>query len=103
MSLGGWLTTDPRTSQPIPRPTDLRDYAKGQGWRIADWGKEKGLFVLYNEAFEYRQLIIPMHETDPGYAESALAFVEKLADLTRQSPQRVTDQILEMSRGIETI
>jgi len=62
-------------------PTDLRDYAKDQGW------------VLLKEAAKDRLYVM----TNPHYSEAVMLVVDKLAAMEGKSPQAVIKSLLEVS------
>ena len=62
-------------------PTDLRDYAKSQGWQLLQEAVADGLYVLQNPAFERRQLVFPILTDAPDYVDAVGLAVRKLAEL----------------------
>ena len=77
-------------------PTDLRDYAKDQGWILLKEAARDRLYVMTNPRFERRQLVFPMDTTAPDYAEAVGLVVEKLAALEGREPQAVFKSVLEV-------
>jgi hypothetical protein len=68
-------------------PTDLRDYLKSLGWSLLEVALQDRLYVLQNARYPRRQLVFPMDTTAPDYRESVLIVLDKLAELTGQSPE----------------
>jgi hypothetical protein len=62
-------------------PTDLRDFAKSQGWHLLQEAVADGLYVLHHPAFERRQLVFPVLTDAPDYADAVALAVRKLAEL----------------------
>jgi len=77
-------------------PTDLRDYAKAQGWVLLKEAAKDRLYVMTNPRFERRQLVFPMHTTAPDYAEAVAIVVDKLALMEARTPQAVLKSLLEV-------
>ena len=82
-------------SMPIA-PTDLRDYAKAQGWVLLKEAAKDRLYVMSHSLFERRQLVFPMDTTAPDYIESVTLIVEKLAALEARTPEAVLKSLLEV-------
>lgn len=57
-------------------PTDVRDYAKDQGWNLVKEAAKDRLYVMTNPRFELRQLVLPMDTTAPDYSEAIMLVVE---------------------------
>ena len=77
-------------------PTDLRDYAKDQGWTLLMEAVKDRLYVMTNPRFERRQLVFPMDTTAPDYSEAVMLVVGKLASMEGRSPQEVVKNLLEV-------
>lgn len=77
-------------------PTDLRDYAKAQGWVLLKEAAKDRLYVMTNPRFERRQLVFPMDTTAPDYAEAVQLMVDKLATMEGRTPQDVLKSLLEV-------
>lgn len=77
-------------------PTDLRDYAKDQGWTLLMEAVKDRLYVMTNPRFERRQLVFPMDTTAPDYSEAVMLAVSKLASMEGRSPQEVVKNLLEV-------
>lgn len=77
-------------------PTDLRDYAKAQGWVLLKEAAKDRLYVMTNPRFERRQLVFPMDTTAPDYAEAVTLMVGKLATMEARTPQAVLKSLLEL-------
>lgn len=77
-------------------PTDLRDYAKDQGWVLVKEAAKDRLYVMTNPCFERRQLVFPMDTTAPDYNEAVMLVVDKLAAMERRTPQSVFDSLVEV-------
>jgi hypothetical protein len=77
-------------------PTDLRDYAKAQGWVLLKEAAKDRLYVMTNPRFEHRQLVFPMDTTAPDYAEAVALMVDKLAAMEARTPQAVLKSLLEV-------
>lgn len=77
-------------------PTDLRDYAKDQGWVLLKEAPKDRLYVMTNPRFERRQLVFPMDTTAPDYSEAVMLIVEKMAAMEGRTPQAILDSLLEV-------
>ena len=77
-------------------PTDLRDYAKDQGWILVKEAAKDRLYVMTNSRFERRQLVFPMDTTAPDYSEAVMLVVEKLSAMEGRSPQSVFKSVVEV-------
>jgi len=77
-------------------PTDLRNYAKAQGWVLLKEAAKDRLYVMTNPRFERRQLVFPMDTTAPDYAEAVAIVVDKLASMEGRTPQAVLKSLLEV-------
>lgn len=77
-------------------PTDLRDYAKDQGWVLLKEAAKDRLYVMTNPRFADRQLVFPMDTSAPDYTEAVMLVVEKLAAMEGRAPQAVFDSLLEV-------
>ena len=78
-------------------PTDLRDYAKAQGWTLLKEAARDRLYVMSNPRFERRQLVFPMDTTAPDYAEAIALMVEKIAVMEQRTPEAVVKSLTEVS------
>jgi len=78
-------------------PTDLRDYAKAQGWTLLKEAARDRLYVMSNPRFERRQLVFPMDTTAPDYAEAIALMVEKIAVMEQRTPEAVIKSLTEVS------
>ena len=78
-------------------PTDLRDYAKAEGWMLLKEAAKDRLYVMSNPRFERRQLVFPMDTTAPDYSEAIALMVEKLAVIEQRTPDAVLKSLLEFS------
>ena len=77
-------------------PTDLRDYAKDQGWVLLKEAAKDRLYVMTNPSFDRRQLVFPMDTTAPDYSEAVMLVVGKLAAMEGRSDQAVIKNLLEV-------
>lgn len=77
-------------------PTDLRNYAKAQGWVLLKEAAKDRLYVMTNPRFERRQLVFPMDTTAPDYAEAVTLMVGKLATMEARTPQAILKSLLEV-------
>jgi len=77
-------------------PTDLRDYAKNQGWILLKEAAKDRLYVMANPHFERRQLVFPMDTTAPDYSEAVMLVVGKLAAMEGRSVEAVIKNLLEV-------
>lgn len=77
-------------------PTDLRDYAKGQGWFLLKEAAKDRLYVMTNPRFNLRQLVFPMDTTAPDYFEAVMLVVDKLATVEGRSPNEIIKSLLEV-------
>ena len=77
-------------------PTDLRDYAKAQGWVLLKEAAKDRLYVMSNPRFERRQLVFPMDTTAPDYAEAISLMVEKIAVMEQRTPEAVIKSLMEV-------
>jgi hypothetical protein len=62
-------------------PASLRDFVKSLGWQSLPDGTVDGLYVLQHAALPRRQIVIPMDQDAPDYAEACELALSKLADL----------------------
>lgn len=76
-------------------PTALRDYAVALGWMMNREAARHRVYALENARFPARQLVFPMDETAPDYAESVERAVTNLAALEGL-------HLAEVHRGILT-
>ncbi|MDI9335417.1 MAG: hypothetical protein QM520_00065 [Gammaproteobacteria bacterium] len=82
--------------EPFIPPTDLRDYAKDQGWVLLTEAVQDRLYVMTNPHFKGRQLVFPMDTTAPDYSEAVMLVVDKLAVMEGRSAQAVIKNLLEV-------
>lgn len=78
-------------------PTDLRDYAKAQGWTLLTEASKDRLYVMNHPRFERRQLVFPMDTTAPDYVEAITLMIEKIAVMEKRTPEAVIKSVLEVS------
>ena len=78
-------------------PTNLRDYAKAQGWVLLKEAAKDRLYVMTNPRFARRQLVFPMDTTAPDYVEAVTLVVEKLASMEARPFHAVLKSLLEVS------
>lgn len=78
-------------------PTDLRDYAKAQGWLLLTDAAKDRLYVMSHPRFDRRQLVFPMDTTAPGYAEAVALMIEKIAAMEQRTPEAVFKSVVEVS------
>jgi hypothetical protein len=78
-------------------PTDLRDYAKSQGWMLLKEAAKDRLYVMNHPRFERRQLVFPMDTTAPDYAEAIALMIEKIAVMEQRTPETVIKSLMEVS------
>lgn len=76
-------------------PTDLRDYAKAQGWQLLPQAVQDGLYVFSNPAYARRQLVFPVSTDAPDYADAVSLAINKLSELTGQEPDLVRAAVQE--------
>ena len=82
--------------EPDIEPTDLRDYAKDQGWvQLRDAARHR-LYVMWHPGFEGRQLVFPMDNNAPDYFEAVARMVSKLASMEGRSEQAVLKSLVEV-------
>jgi len=62
-------------------PSVLRDFVKSLGWQSLPDGIVDRLYVMHNAAMPRRQIVIPMDQDAPDYAEACELALSKLADL----------------------
>lgn len=77
-------------------PTDLRDYAKDQGWTLVKEAAKDRLYVMTNPRFERRQLAFPMDTTAPDYSEAIMLVVDKLSELEGRNQQAILKSLMEV-------
>lgn len=77
-------------------PTNLRDYAKAQGWVLLKEAARDRLYVMTNPRFDRRQLVFPMDTTAPDYMEAVMLVMEKLATMEARPFQSVLKSLLEV-------
>lgn len=77
-------------------PTDLRDYAKAQGWTLVTEAAKDRLYVMNHPRMQRRQLVFPMDTTAPDYTEAIERVVAKLADIEQRATQAVITSLLEV-------
>jgi hypothetical protein len=65
----------------ILSPSVLRDFAKSLGWQLLPDGAIDRLYVLHHADVPRRQIVIPMDQDAPDYAEASELAMSKLADL----------------------
>ena len=81
----------------IIAPTDLRDYAKAQGWVLLKEAAKDRLYVMSHPRFGGRQIVFPMDTTAPDYAEAISLMVEKIAVMEQRAPDAVFKSLMEVS------
>jgi hypothetical protein len=62
-------------------PSGLRDFVKSLGWQSLPDGLVDRLYVMHHAAAPRRQIVIPMDQDAPDYAEACELALSKLADL----------------------
>ena len=62
-------------------PSALRDFVKSLGWQSLPDGIVDRLYVLHHAAAPRRQIVIPMDQDAPDYADACELALSKLADL----------------------
>lgn len=77
-------------------PTDLRDYAKDQGWILVKEAAKDRLYVMTNPRFERRQLVFPMDTTAPDYSEAVMLVVDKLSEMEGRNRQAILKSLIEV-------
>ncbi|MDP1607202.1 MAG: hypothetical protein Q8L93_11290 [Rhodocyclaceae bacterium] len=82
--------------EPIIAPTDLRDYAKAQGWMLLKEAAKDRLYVMSHPRFGGRQIVFPMDTTAPDYAEAISLMVEKIAAMEQRAPDAVFKSLMEV-------
>lgn len=82
--------------EPIIAPTDLRDYAKAQGWMLLKEAAKDRLYVMSHPRFGGRQIVFPMDTTAPDYAEAVSLMVEKIAAMEQRAPDAVFKSLMEV-------
>lgn len=83
-------------TEPFILPTDLRDYAKAQGWKLDPAGAPHRLYVLEHPDQPRRQLVFPMDTTVLDYAEVMTRTVAKLAVMEGRSAAAVWSAVKEV-------
>jgi hypothetical protein len=78
-------------------PTDLRDYAKAQGWVLLKDAAKDRLYVMSNSRYNNRQLAFPMDTTAPDFVEAIMLVVDKLATIECRSRESVIKSLLEVA------
>ncbi|QYG04811.1 hypothetical protein [Janthinobacterium sp. PAMC25594] len=74
-------------------PTDVRDFLKSQGWSVLDDALKDRLYVMSNVHFPRRQLVFPMDQFAPDYADSLKLVVERAAEFSSNSYQQIVSKI----------
>lgn len=77
-------------------PTNLRDYAKAQGWVLVKEAAKDRLYVMSNPRFDRRQIVFPMDTTAPDYLEAVTLAVEKLAAMESRPFEFVLKSLIEV-------
>lgn len=77
-------------------PTNLRDYAKAQGWVLVKEAAKDRLYVMSNPRFDRRQIVFPMDTTAPDYVEAVTLALEKLAAIESRPVELVLKGLLEV-------
>ena len=77
-------------------PTNLRDYAKAQGWALVKEAAKDRLYVMSNPRFDRRQIVFPMDTSAPDYVEAVTLAVEKLAAMEARPVELVLKSLLEV-------
>lgn len=81
---------------PLIAPTDLRDYAKAQGWMLLKEAAKDRLYVMSHPRFGGRQIVFPMDTSAPDYAEAISLMVEKIAAMEQRTPDAVFKSLMEV-------
>jgi hypothetical protein len=77
-------------------PTDLRDFLKARGWTLIEAAVKDGLYALNNHLYKRRQLIFPIDNSVPDYADSVEAAIQKLIEIESSSLPVVLSALSEM-------
>lgn len=76
--------------------TDIRDYAKSQGWQQVGEALADGLFVLNHPHHLRRQLVFPIDSAQPDYSDAVSIVLHKLADIQQQPINSIVAAIEEI-------
>lgn len=77
-------------------PTNLRDYAKNQGWVLVKEAAKDRLCVMTNPRYQGRQLVFPMDTSAPDYSEAVMLVLDKLAAIEGRITSDVFKNVLEV-------
>jgi hypothetical protein len=78
-------------------PSGLRDFVQSLGWQLLPDGMVHGLYVFNHASAPRRQIVIPMDQYAPDYAEACELAMSKLADLQGMKPEDLI-QLAAISR-----
>lgn len=74
-------------------PTELRDYFKSQGWIVLKEALADRQYVLSNVEYPRRQIVFPMDMTAPDYAESVEIAINKFAELSGSTAEKILSRV----------
>jgi hypothetical protein len=76
--------------------TDLRDFLKSRGWSLVREAVQDGLYVLQNNSFGRRQLIFPINDRAPDFADAVELVVYKASELLSITPERLVSAVMSV-------
>lgn len=82
------------------RPMNLRDLLKAHGWKSSPVGQDYRLFVMENDDYPRRQLVFPMDEEAPDYADASSNVLQKLSDILGSSIAGLTEQAASIADDV---
>lgn len=74
--------------------TNLRDFLKGNGWKINSKALDDGLYVLDHPSFDRRQLVFPVQQSSADFLDSVQSVIGKFADLSNEPIQAIIPRIV---------
>ena len=74
--------------------TDLRDFLKGNGWKVNPAALDDELFVLENPDFDRRQLVFPVHLSAADFMDSTMNVLRKFSEMTGESVHSLIPRIV---------
>ncbi len=77
-------------------PTDLRDYAKSEGWVLLQEAISDRLYVMSHPTLAQRQLVFPMDAEAAGYADAVASMIDKLADIEGRPADAIVKSLSEL-------
>jgi len=74
--------------------TDLRDFLKGNGWKVNPSALDDGLYVLDHPDFERRQLVFPVQQSAADFLDSILSVIHKFSHLAHEPIPSIISRII---------